>query len=297
VDRRSTSRRRSRPRPGPARRPRRPRGRRSGTRDRRRGRRGLVGGHRQRVAPDATRSIERAVRDRSAREHGGQPGAAAPPLDEGPVRVVRGALPAGRSGRQDPRRVGSRPPPVRPAGHGAARGRPPRGDHLLPPIGEDPGPDALHAPAVQHLDRADLRPEPGGRARLRPRDRGERLPAGGADDRRGLGGGLRSVGLPPGPLPGPEGDDGRAPRHGLQGHALGLPLHPARWEGLHRALPRREPDRVAPQREGTPPAGHPALVGRLQRRRRPHQPPRPRLAPRAAAPPRRDVRSRRLRRC
>ena len=155
------------------------------SRDRRR--REVVGGRHQRVAPHAARPGERAVRDRPPRQHGRQPGAAAAALDEGPLRLVRGALPARVPRRHDPRRLGPRPDRSR-GGSGTTLREAAlhAGASFFPPSGKTPGPDALHAPAVQHLDRAHLRPEPAGRARLRARDRRQRLPAGGADDRRGL---------------------------------------------------------------------------------------------------------------
>ena len=258
-----------------------------GARDRGRARRDVVGRRRQRIAPHAARPRERAVRDRPPRQHRRQPGAAAAPLDEGPLRLVRGAVPPGRPRRDDPAasrtsaplQSGRQGTTLRDAALHAV-------GELLPAVGQDAGPAALHAAAVQHLDRAHLRPEPAGRARLRARDRRERLPARGADDRRGLGRGLRRLGLPPRPLPGPEGDDGRAARAGLQGDALGVPVHPARRQAVHGAAPRPQPRRLAAQREGPGAAGDHALVGRLQRRHRPHEPAGPRVVHRPAAAPR-----------
>ena len=181
-----------------------------------------------------------ALRDRPPRQHGGQPGAAAPALDEGPLRVVRGALPPRRPRRDDPARLGPRPAPV---GTAPARrcGRPPStpAASFFPPSGKTPDPMLFTHP--QFNTWIELTYDQNQRDVLAYARAivGERLPAGGPDDRRGLGGGLRRLGLPPRPLPGPEGDDGRAPRHGLQGHALGLPLHPARREAVHGAPPRR----------------------------------------------------------
>ena len=56
--------------------------------------------------------------------------------------------------------------------------------------------------------------------------------------------------VPPRALSGPEGDDRRAARAGLQGHAVGLSVHPARRAAVHGARARRVARRVAAQRDG-----------------------------------------------
>ncbi len=180
------------------------------------------------------------------------------------------------------------------AGHQPARGRAPGRRTALPRVRRDPRSDAVHASAVQHLDRVHLRPEPAGHPRLRPRHRRPRVSAGRPDDRRGVVRGLRRLGVPSRPLSRSEGDDARAPRHGLQGHGVGLPVHPGRRPAVRGALPRHRPHGVAAECRRSLRAGARALVGRLQRGDRLHQPAGLCLVPRAAAAPRRHLRGRRL---
>ena len=258
------------------------------------GGREVVGGGHQPVASHAPRRVERAVRCRPLRRHPRQPGPTAPSLVDGSLRLVRGALPPRDPGRDRRRGLGSGPDRGRAGGDHPPRGRPPGRRALLPAVGPDPGRGALRPPPVQHLDRADLRPEPGGHPGLRPGHRRARLHPRGPDDRRGLVRGVRALRLPPRALPRPEGDDGRAPRHGLQGDALGLPLHPSRRAVLQGALPQRGRGGLAPERHQPALPRHHAVVGRLQRRHRPHQPPRPGLVQGPARPPRRGVWGRRV---
>ena len=245
----------------------------SDARDRRRRRREVVGGRRQRVAPDAARPFERPLRDRPPGQHRGQPGAAAPPVDEGPLRLVRGALPARVPRRDDSRGLGPRPARVRATGHDAARGRPPRG--------------------AAASSRRRGRPPTRCSSRTRSSTPGSSSPttrtSGTSSPTPAR---IVANGFPPAVLMIDEGwaegygvwdfHRGRFPdpkammdelhADGLQGHGLGLPVHPARREAVHGAPPRRDAGRVAPQREGPAPAGDHALVGRLQRRHRPHEP-------------------------
>ena len=233
-------------------------------------RRALVGRRHQPVASDAARPREPAVpvtwsatrpATRSSR-------CCSPNPDATSGLRIRSSLSSAtaRSAWPPPGRDGRRARRDLAAGGGVACG-----PTLFPPR-EDAGSDALHASAVQHVDRTHLQPEPERRARLRHAIVANGFPPGVLMIDEGWFEPLRRLGLRPQPISAPEGDDGRTALARFQGDALGLSLHPGRTGQYFAALLHdRNTGRSGCAAERSEPARNRAVVGRLQRRRGPHQ--------------------------
>ena len=206
-------------------------------------RRAVVGRLRRPGKPDALSGGARRTGSRANQLQ--QPVRAAAALVRRPLRLVRTPLPI-------PDRAGTAPPLLRPRGtRGRARRRESprrlcgRLGGPLPALGNDSRRAVLLHAAIQHLDRAHVRPEPARHHALCPQGCRKRLPAGNLHDRRQLAERLRELRLQGLALPRSAGHDRLAARHGIPRDALDLPLRLARLARIPRTgaegLPAQNP--------------------------------------------------------